>query len=319
MHYQRVWKYGRTELLWKPTTERCGVEHCPKPPRSRHTEWCEMHYMRLRRHGTLERKSRAGAYITDNGYIRLNGQPRHPLGPSVLAHRAVLYDVIGPGEHPCHWCRRAVSWDQTYPRRPGALVVDHVDGNTVNNAVANLVPACAACNLKRARYTPPHGRLRLAQVAPLAGVTPGAVRFWVRTGLLAATRAPDRSWLVDVRVARALLARRRATGTMRDGKRVRLRGRPRPAPAPCATCGLLPSACVFCHAAREGGDVYGEELANDTPDPAAASIMGVSFRCRNSGISIRRKSHHDENCAAAGLGAADGFRGESPRTPGRER
>lgn len=79
-------------------------------------------------------------------------RPDHPLAtPSrglVYVHRAVLYDAIGPGVHLCHWCAREVEWDGTKIRR---LVVDHVDGDTRNNALANLVPACYPCNTLRGK------------------------------------------------------------------------------------------------------------------------------------------------------------------------
>lgn len=74
----------------------------------------------------------------------------HPVAHAdgrVRVHRANLHDKIGPGEHPCHWCGRIVSWDVR--RGAKALVSDHVDGDTWNNEPENLVPACNGCNVSR--------------------------------------------------------------------------------------------------------------------------------------------------------------------------
>lgn len=76
----------------------------------------------------------------------------HPLARGVrqiaYVHRVVLYDAIGPGIHPCHWCGREVDWNGQRIRR---LVVDHVDGDTWNNTRENLVPSCYPCNTGRGK------------------------------------------------------------------------------------------------------------------------------------------------------------------------
>lgn len=86
--------------------------------------------------------------------------PDHPLADAkgvVRVHRAVLFDAIGPGPHPCHWCGTILNWrtfrDSENPTAPGAITVDHLDLNHRNNAVDNLVPSCHACNVWR---NPPH-------------------------------------------------------------------------------------------------------------------------------------------------------------------
>ena len=91
--------------------------------------------------------------IVVNGYRRL-WDPLHPLamkGGYVPQHRAVLYALIGPGEHECHWCGVSVAWGTTGMKAcyKGVLVVDHVDGDKSNNGGSNLVPSCSACNINR--------------------------------------------------------------------------------------------------------------------------------------------------------------------------
>lgn len=65
----------------------------------------------------------------------------------VSEHRKVLYDKIGPGPHPCHWCKRELRWDG--PTGTGKLYVDHLDFDRLNNAAENLVPSCMQCNIHR--------------------------------------------------------------------------------------------------------------------------------------------------------------------------
>lgn len=87
------------------------------------------------------------------GYVVLY-RPDHPLTGKtglLLKHRMVLFDSIGPGAHPCNWCKTPVTWlvRGRGEFRTDELVVDHVDTNRTNNDLANLVPSCAKCNLSR--------------------------------------------------------------------------------------------------------------------------------------------------------------------------
>lgn len=74
---------------------------------------------------------------------------RDGLTVAMWEHRVVLWDSIGPGSHPCHWCSRLVHWLPTEEQIP--LCVDHVDGVVTNNDPANLVPSCKGCNVHRLR------------------------------------------------------------------------------------------------------------------------------------------------------------------------
>lgn len=81
----------------------------------------------------------------------------HPLigngkRPRIFTYRAVLYDSIGPGPHPCYWCSTEVNWESPRQGRgcfAGSLVVDHLDGNKRNDRRENLVASCNRCNTLR--------------------------------------------------------------------------------------------------------------------------------------------------------------------------
>ena len=82
-------------------------------------------------------------------YRVLTGQHDHPLAHrgAVREHRKVLYDEIGPGPHECHWgCGRLLEWGG----RQG-IHADHLDGDTLNNSIKNLVVSCPTCNKRRSK------------------------------------------------------------------------------------------------------------------------------------------------------------------------
>lgn len=157
MHWQRMRKHGDAggaEPLHAhyPTGSTCSVDGCDTRPRR---NWlCEMHADRLDDHGDVgepgRRRKVAGAgYVRADGYIEVRIPEDHQLsrGGRTLLHRIVLWEAIGPGPHTCRWCDRVVLW--TYGLPEDALVVDHVDRDTTNNARSNLVPSCSPCNIGR--------------------------------------------------------------------------------------------------------------------------------------------------------------------------
>lgn len=64
-------------------------------------------------------------------------------------HRVVLYDKIGPGPHPCHWCGKPVDWTTNRNGGIGQLVADHVNDDRGDNRPENIVPSCRGCNGQR--------------------------------------------------------------------------------------------------------------------------------------------------------------------------
>ena len=70
--------------------------------------------------------------LNRSGYLRLR-LPSHPLASAsgrVLQHRQVLYDMIGPGPHPCSQCGHVLDWPK--------IVVDHINRDRTDNRLGNL-------------------------------------------------------------------------------------------------------------------------------------------------------------------------------------
>jgi hypothetical protein len=122
------------------------VVGCDKPVTRPALGWCEMHYYRNRRHGSVDvatvRPSRVIRKV-DRGYVALL-LPDHPLANDkwVYEHRKILYDTLGSGPQECWWCGIEVCWES-------GLQVDHLDHDRSNNDPSNLVPSCQPCNQGR--------------------------------------------------------------------------------------------------------------------------------------------------------------------------
>ena len=109
-----------------------------------------MHDARMRRTGTYDKVPR-GRYVAVHGYVCVK-KVGHPVARQTgwaYEHRIVLYDAIGVGPHPCHWCGAQVRFDRTYPQHQDGLVVDHLNDDKADNRPANLVPSCNPCNSTR--------------------------------------------------------------------------------------------------------------------------------------------------------------------------
>ena len=138
----------------------CSVAECDRPRATKtngtRRSMCFAHYKRVDKYGDVladtpvkERRPPGEGHLSTYGYwiVTRAGHPLAFAHGGVLEHRAVLYDAIGPGAHSCHWCRCTVDWGVSFP---GALVVDHLDADRLNNDLANLVASCQPCNSSRA-------------------------------------------------------------------------------------------------------------------------------------------------------------------------
>lgn len=135
----------------KPGRPPCTVEGCEQSLYCRGL--CTMHYLRLRQTGDVGGAERlrgpiGSGSVTREGY-HVTRNPAHPLATAqgkVATHRAVLFDTIGPGPHPCHWCNVSLTW---HGSARGRINADHLDHDRLNNDPSNLVPSCLDCNTKR--------------------------------------------------------------------------------------------------------------------------------------------------------------------------
>ena len=128
----------------------CSVAGCGITVRSSGSGFCEKHYMRKRRRGSLRRMledSPPPAEAThSHGYV-VEYLPLHPLWGEtqgrIYQHRRVFFDAHGKGPHSCHWCSKPLEWSE--------MDVDHLNAVRDDNEPTNLVASCPACNKDRAR------------------------------------------------------------------------------------------------------------------------------------------------------------------------
>lgn len=103
---------------------------------------------------------------------RANGHPIAPPSGIAPIARLRLYERIGPGEHPCHWCGELIEWAVgAGVRNPRALLVDHVDHDATNDEPTNLVPSCNRCNSHR-RASGTHGIIRADELTVMRSGKP---------------------------------------------------------------------------------------------------------------------------------------------------
>lgn len=133
----------------------CAVPGCGSVRALGCRSWCHMHYKRWKHDGDpgspeRRRKVRGSGWVDPAGYlvIRSKGHPVAHVTGYAYAHRVVLHDKIGPGEHPCHWCSAQVAWGINQAS-PDYLTADHLDWDRLNNVPENLVPSCLPCNGQR--------------------------------------------------------------------------------------------------------------------------------------------------------------------------
>jgi ribosomal protein L34E len=83
---------------------------------------------------------------------RMLSRPDCPIAPPsgiIAAHRWILYNNLGRGAHPCHWCGKRLFWQPKDRNRQ--IHADHVNGRTLDNRPENIVASCRRCNTIRDR------------------------------------------------------------------------------------------------------------------------------------------------------------------------
>lgn len=138
----------KSQFVETRSCERCGKEfgvthrQAKRPSQGRFCSRVCAHAGRVK--SATERTSRRAVYQKDHPLAGARGR--------VLVARATLYDRLGAGSHPCHWCGQLATWTVRPSRgiSRGELAVDHLDGNPMNDDPANLVAVCNDCNTLRA-------------------------------------------------------------------------------------------------------------------------------------------------------------------------
>jgi hypothetical protein len=106
-----------------------------------------MHYDRVRRLGTTERKPRSGHFHAA-GYKVVHAKD-HPIAMRsgfIFEHRKVAYEKHEGICPPCHWCGVVLGWAEA--------VIDHLNESKADNRPDNLAVSCNNCNRARGALVP---------------------------------------------------------------------------------------------------------------------------------------------------------------------
>jgi hypothetical protein len=103
--------------------------------------------------------SKACAYAArrkdQTAFRRMRYLPSHPLaskGGLVSESRVILFERLGWGPHPCHWCGKQVDWVVgARGNESEALVADHLNHDPLDDRPENIHASCGLCNGQRTR------------------------------------------------------------------------------------------------------------------------------------------------------------------------
>lgn len=137
-HLENVRRGGVNGSNYLKTYCDHGHEFTPENTYTRSNGWRQCR-------ACARRLMRQGKYRSAYTYLYLPGHPIADKSGRIQVHRAVLYESIGPGPHPCHWCGAMADWGGI-----GGIHVDHLNGEPADNRLGNLVPSCQHCNKSRA-------------------------------------------------------------------------------------------------------------------------------------------------------------------------
>lgn len=135
----------KSVLTYVRVRRNCTIPDCGQKAHGKGL--CMKHYKRLRDYGDPfhARPRKSGRKWEAHGYemVRVAGHvlAKGRKNPIVGAHRLVLFNKIGPGEHSCAGCGCPLSWEDD------TLCVNHLNEDKLDNRPDNLVPMCRECNI----------------------------------------------------------------------------------------------------------------------------------------------------------------------------
>ena len=126
------------------TCETCGKRFKPRQ-RTKPNRYCSL---------PCYHQAMRGVHKVEKPDGRMRRVYDHPLAPPsgiVAIARLNLYEKIGPGKHPCHWCGTELEWVAGAGPISGAIMADHLNYDRTDDSIDNLVPACTQCNAHRTK------------------------------------------------------------------------------------------------------------------------------------------------------------------------
>ena len=122
---------------------KCKVEGCEKEVVYKQQNVCQMHYFRMMRTGSYDKKKKKYRLQNPAGYQKLF-EPEHILSNKdgyVYEHRFVYFNEISNKVEKCKLCGDKITW--------GDCHIDHIDDDVSNNNKDNLRALCRPCNTFR--------------------------------------------------------------------------------------------------------------------------------------------------------------------------
>jgi hypothetical protein len=127
--------------------EVCGKKLLRYPSHLHGHIWCSHACHAIGKRKDAERETRR--------MRKASGHPIAPAGGLVAEARFVLYEKVGPGPHPCHWCGKVVPWVVGQKGNVDeCIVADHLNADPLNDSPENLVVSCGRCNRTRGARVP---------------------------------------------------------------------------------------------------------------------------------------------------------------------